>query len=146
MIPFWPFLMGAAALLTVWGAALGAWKAPALALIGYIGARAVIMGVPEWTHEVALCTLWLSITAAMGYNGAWVPSFFYTLSACTYPALLIFGVRLEYLGLSAIVAECFAVLALLSIGGGLGGVAFAGRNHARFTDWLAVNAVGMAAR
>lgn len=131
-MPVWPFLMGFTALLAAIGWRVGAWHVPALALLGYIGMRGVIWGLPPNTHEVAGCTLWLIVAVAMGYKGGAVPGLLYALSALTYPTLLIFGFRLEYMGLSPIIAEAFAVCALLWIGGGIGGMVIsAGRNPDR---------------
>lgn len=121
-MPVWPFLMGAAALLTVGGAVVGAWRVPALALIGYIAVRGVMPIAPPELTELAICAVWLTIAAVMAHIGGKVPAFFFALSALTYPALLPFGFRVEYMGIVPIFADGFAIIALLSIGGGLLGM------------------------
>jgi len=145
-MPFWPFFMGTAFLLSIAGWRHGVWLIPALALLGYIGMRGVMNWVPLEYLEVAACTLWLLIASVMMYNSGWVPGFFYSLSALTYPAFLLFGFRIEYLGLSLIVSEIFAVLALLSIGGGIVGMANTDSGPSRLLSRLAPYSVGMAAR
>ena len=114
--------MGFTIILTLLGWRHGAWQVPALALAGYVGMRGVMMLLPASIHEVAGCTLWLCVAVAMGYKGGAVPGLLYAGSALTYPVLLIFGYRLEYMGLSPIIAEVFAISALLWIGGGIGGM------------------------
>lgn len=148
-MPVWPFLIAITVGLTLWGWRHGVWIIPALAFAGYLGMRGVIWGLPSQWHEVAGCTLWLCVAAAMMYFKGWVPGFFYALSGLTYPVMLLFGFRIEYLGLSPIIAEVFALLALLSIGGGIAG--YARHNHAggypdRPVSWVASFAVGMASR
>lgn len=120
MIPVWPFLMGATAALTAWGWTLGAWKIPALALLGYVAMRGVIGYIPDGLVEVTACAVWLGIAAAMLYHGGHIPAFFFALSAMTYPVFFMFGLRIEYMGLIAVFADGFAICALLCIGGGLG--------------------------
>lgn len=120
--PFWPWLIAISFGLTAWGAAQGRATVPALVLACYLLHRALPFVAPDGWLEVASCTLWLCFCIVMAYLGGGVPAFFYTLSAITYPIFLIFGVRISYMGLSPIVAEVFALLALLSIGGGLAGV------------------------
>lgn len=122
-MPVWPFLMALAACFTLWGARLQAWHIPALVLCGYISARCVVLATPEQYVEVLLCASWLFWCALMVYKGGQVPAFFYALSALTYPVLLTFGFRLEYMGFAAVLAEAFAALALLAVGGGLFGLA-----------------------
>lgn len=148
-MPVWPFLIAITACLMLWGARHGAWLIPALALGGYVGMRAIIWGLPSGWHEVAGCTLWLCVAAAMMCFKGWVPGFFYALSGLTYPVMLIFGFRIEYLGLSPIIAEVFALLALLSIGGGIAGLAR--HNHAagdpdRPISWVVSYSAGVATR
>lgn len=144
---FWPFFMGAAALLTIWGARHGAWVVPALALLGYVLMRVVVLLPPDGWREVATCTLWLCLAAVMMYHGGWVPGFFYGLSGLTYAALLPLGFRIEYLGLAPVIAEGFAIAALLSIGGGIYGLAHhPGGDSDRSVDRLASAAAGVAAR
>jgi hypothetical protein len=137
--------MGFAAILTLLGWRLGPWHVPALALLGYVLMRGVILFVPDWLHEIAGCTLWLCIAMAMGYKGGAVPGLLYAASALTYPVLLTFGYRMEYMGLSPIIAEAFAVCALLWIGGGIGGVVIsANRDMLGFMDRPHGAAVSMA--
>ena len=138
--------MGAAFLLTLAGWRHGAWVIPALAFVGYVGMRGVMTWVPNELREVAACTWWLCIVGPMMYKGGHVPGVFYAMSALTYPALLLFGFRLEYLGLSPIIAEAFAVLALLSIGGGIVGMAYPHLDRRGFLAWLSANSLGVAAR
>jgi hypothetical protein len=52
-----------------------------------------------------------------------LPAFFWTLSALTYPVFLVLGVRIEWLGISPVLAEIFAACAIVSVGGGLRGMA-----------------------
>lgn len=145
-MPFWPFFMGTAFLLTLAGWRHGVWHIPALAFAGYVGMRGVMTWVPANAHEVAACTLWLIVAGIMMYRGGYVPGFFYALSALTYPALLPFGFRLDYLGLSPIIAEAFAVFALLSIGGGIVGMVHPNLDRRGFLAWFSVNSLGVAAR
>ena len=145
-MPFWPFFMGAAFLLTLAGWRHGVWHIRAMAFAAYFGMRGVMTWLPPSAHEVAACTLWLIAAGLMMYRGGYVPGFFYSLSALTYPALLLFGFRLEYLGLSPIIAEAFAVLALLSIGGGIVGMAYPHLDRRGFLAWLSANSLGVAAR
>ena len=122
-MPVWPFMMATAAALTIWGLRHNAWHAPALALCAYVAMRVVMSHVPETFIEVVACALWLFFAALMVYKGAAVPGLFFALSAMTYPVLLVFGYRIEYMGFAPFVAEFFAVCALLSIGGGIYGMA-----------------------
>ena len=145
-MPFWPFFMGAAAVLTLWGLFAGAWKVPALALAGYFGMRAIMWWVAPEFQEVAACTFWLCIAALMVYVGGHIPGFFFALSAMTYVALLTFGFKIEYLGLTAIVAEVFAILALTSIGGGLFGISHSPADSRRPLVWFVDHSVGVAVR
>ena len=83
----------------------------------------------------------------MMYKGAWVPGFLFVLSAMTYPMFLTFGVRIEYMGPLPIFADFFAALALISVAGGLYGMATnSAGDTSRLVDRLASNALGMAAR
>lgn len=120
-MPFWPLLMGWAAVMTLYGVVVGGWRVPATALLGYVLMRANMSVLPADVHEVAGNALWVYIGAALCYQRAWVAGFLFVCSGLTYSVFLVFGIRLEYLGISAIVAEIFATLALLSIGGGLRG-------------------------
>lgn len=143
---FWPIMMGAAGVLTVIGASRGEWIAPTLALCGYVGMRVIVGTVDPQFIEVVSCILWLCVAAGMMYNGAWVPGFLYALSGLTYPVLLIFGARMVYLGLSPIIAEAFAILALVWIGGGLYGMAHTASDTDRPLHGGRNNPLGVAAR
>jgi hypothetical protein len=145
-MPVWPFLMGIAALLTLWGWRVGAIAIPLLALVGYVGMRAVVQLPPAYI-EVVGAAWWLVICALMLGKGGEIPAFFYALSALTYPVMLIFGFRMSYMGLSPIVAECFAALALLSIGGGIYGVASGSiGDRTGLVAWAASHSAGVAPR
>ena len=74
-----------------------------------------------------------------------MPGFFFTLSAMTYPAFLVFGVRLEYMGISPIVADFFGALGLAAVGLGLWGTSRLSGSGG-FGDWLSASALGVAAR
>lgn len=142
----WPFLMVSTTGLFAWGWLRGAWEIPALALGGYVAMRAIVTYVPPNYIEVVGCASWLFFAAIMIARGGAIPGFFYALSALTYPVLLIFGFRLHYMGLSPIIAEAFAVMALLSIGGGIYGVATASPDNPRPLHWIKAHSVGVAAR
>lgn len=142
----WPFIMAIVATLTLWGWFRNAWEVPAIALCGYIAMRAIVTYTPEAYIEVAACTSWLFFAAIMVSRGGAIPGFFYTLSALTYPALMVFGFRLHYMGFSPIIAEVFAAFALLSIGGGIYGMADTRVGYSRFLGWLSHHSVGMAPR
>ena len=121
-MPFWPFIMGASALLLVWGLRVGSWQVPAVIFATYCVVRAIVMYMPIQIHEVAICLAWMAAAFCLGRMAAWLPCFFYALSGLTYIAWMIFGVRIEYMGISPITAEIFAICALLSVGGGLYGL------------------------
>ena len=144
MIPFWPFFMGAAFLLTLWGIMRGAYAVPLLVLSGYVAMRGVIWGLDASLHEVAGCMVWLVVSFLLMQRGAWVPGFFYTLSGLAYPVLLLFGARLAYLSASAIIAEIFAIAALGAIAGGLAGLAYPDHDGPRVLHWLTPRSLGVA--
>lgn len=146
-MPVWPFLMAVTAGLALWGWRHNAWEVPVVALSGYVAMRFVVNFTPASYTEIAGCASWLFFAYIMLRLGAWVPGFFYALSALTYPALLVFGFRLEYMGLTPVIAEIFAVLALISIGGGIYGVAnSANPDGPRVLSWITSHSVGVAAR
>lgn len=149
-MPYWPFVMGASALLLAWGLRLGAWQVPFVIFATYCVVRGIVMFMPVSLHEVTICAAWLGASAIMLLLKAWLPGFFYILSGLTYPAFLVFGVRMEYMGISPIVAEAFALCALLCVGGGLYGMAStdraAGSHGGGILSWLAPSALGVAAR
>ena len=123
---FWIIPATLCAALTIWGAVIGrgAWAVPALALLAYAGVRAIVSHLPPSAHEVAVCAFWLCVCLVMVKlpSGA-LPAFFWTLSALTYPVLLIWGVRIDWLSPSPVLAEIFAACAIVSVGGGLRGMA-----------------------
>ena len=121
-MPFWPFIMGATLALLVWGLRVGGWQVPAVIFATYCVVRAIVMVMPVTLHEIGICAAWLGAATIMLSLKAWLPGFFYILSGLTYPAFLTFGVRIEYMGMSPIVAEVFALCALVSVGGGLYGL------------------------
>lgn len=132
--------------LTLWGWRNGAWEIPALALAGYVGMRAVMAWVPAEYIELSACTLWLMIAAIMVFRGGDLPGFLYALSALTYVVFLTFGFPIKYMGLSPIIAESFAALALLCIGGGIYGMANPAGHSFRSLAWVQNHSVGMARR
>ncbi len=138
--------MGAAALLTVWGWLKGAPTIPALALSGYVLVRLALNLLSPVGHEIAVCTIWLFIAFLMMYKEAWIPGFFYTLSGAVYPLFLIFGVRLGYLSPPNILAEVFAICALLGIGGGLAALGSSGVDPDRPVSWFSAYSLGLAPR
>jgi len=145
-MPIWPIWMTISACLTLWGALHNAWVVPAMALAGYIGTRLIIYSFDPSLHEVAICSLWLIVASGMMYQGAWIPGFFFTLSALTYPLLLPVGFRIEYMSLMPIMADIFAVLALLSIGGGIFGISRASLDSGKPYHWVVSHSSGVAAR
>lgn len=120
-MPVWPFISGIAACLLLWGIRNGAWKLPAIAVVGYVGMRAIVHTTAQPYVEVTGCAWWLVICCCLASFGGYIPALLYAASALTYPVMLIFGFRIEYMGLSPIIAEVFALLALLSIGGDIYG-------------------------
>jgi len=144
-MPYWPIPMTIAALILLFGLRYGAWMAPLVVLAGYAAMRGVITFAPSALHEVVGCTLWLMVGALLCYKEAWVPGFFYTLSGLTYPALLLAGFRIEYMGLSPIIAAGFGLLALLGMGVGLLALGSNG-DQLRFLDRVPYPTLGMASR
>lgn len=120
-MPVWPFISGIAVCLLLWGIRNGAWELPALAVVGYIGMRAIVHTVAQPYVEVTGCAWWLVICFCLASFGGYLPALLYAASALTYPVMLLFGFRMEYMGLSPIIAEVFALLALLGIGGDIYG-------------------------
>jgi hypothetical protein len=145
-MPYWPLVMAVAAGLTAWGWRHNAWEIPAIVFCGYVLMRLVVTYVPPEYIEVTACASWLFFAALMVYRGGELPGFLYALSGLTYPVLLVFGRKLEYMGLASIVAETFAALALLSIGGGVYGMANPPRDSSRPLAWLQGHSVGVALR
>jgi hypothetical protein len=121
---FWPLPLSVLIGLTLWGLwRQGPWLPPALCALGYLGARGVMNFTPEAAHEVALCALWLCLAACLLYLGAKVPAFFVVCSAMAYPALMLIGLRIEWMGAAPIVAEVCMALAMLAMGGSIHGSA-----------------------
>lgn len=145
-MPFWPFLVLASAGLTLWGWRHNAWLLPALALCGYAAMRLIVAYCPTDYIEVAGCASWLFFAALMVYKGGEVPGFFYALSALTYPVLLVFGFRLDYMALSPVIADTFAAFALLSIGGGIHGMVNSLGDNRGSVAWLKSHSMGVASR
>ncbi len=117
--PYWPVLMGVAAALTFWGTFVNSWRAPLIVLCGYLGMRGVIWGLDRDVWEIGAFTVW-AVGAIMLYRTkAWIPGTAYLCSGVVYPFFLLFDVRIAYHGLAPIVAELFALFALISMGGGL---------------------------
>lgn len=119
-LPFWPLFTGAAVLLVFTGGLVGrrAWVAPMIVCIGYAAMRGVVQ-LPDIVQEHAAYMVWFLVFLALVLRvGAYIPGAAYLLSGSTYPVMLIFGFPMEYLGLAPIIAEWFAVFALISIGGG----------------------------
>lgn len=137
-MPVWPFISSIAVILTLWGWRHDAWLVPLMAVIGYIGMRAIAYTVNPDYIEVTGCMWWFVICCFLASFGGFVPALLYTASAMTYPIMLIFGKKIEYMGLSPIIAEVFALLALLSIGADIYGksrVADNSGNPDRSDNW-----------
>ncbi len=143
-MPFWPFLMASAAGLALWGLPRDAWHIPAIVLCGYVAARAIVTLVPSNFIEVVLCASWLFFCVLMLIRGGEIPAFFFALSALTYPVLLLLGMRIQYMGVVPIVSDGLSILALLSIGGGLFGMAPSDSGPDRPNNWLANHSLGLA--
>lgn len=129
-MPFWPILWAICAGLTIWGWRHSDWAVPLSALVSYITVRGLTKAITHaptvdvWGVEfgvLGMCVslVWVSVSMLWAMSGAHIPAAFYTLSALVYPATMALGVHLEYMSVSAILAEIFALLGLLSIGGGI---------------------------
>ena len=118
-LPFWPLVMGISAVLTLWGALVGSWRAPFAVFCGYLGMRGVMWGLDPSVREVAAFLVWALVAIQLYRVKAWVPCVAYLCSGVVYPALLLFGFQIVYMGLAPIIAELFALAALISMGGGL---------------------------
>ena len=143
-MPFWPIYMAMTAGLVLWGWRHDMWQAPALALVGFLLVRIVVWYFPAHFVEPAICTLWLIISAFLLYINHAVPALFFALSALTYPVLLLLGFRVEYMGLMPFVADAFAVVALLTIGGGIYGISHTNMDRSRSLDRGEVGSVRVA--
>lgn len=144
-MPYWPIPVVLTAIILLFGLRYGAWLAPLIVLAGYAAMRGVIAQVPVELHEIAGCTLWLLVGAVLCYKGAWVPGFFYTLSGMTYPALLVFGFKIEYMGLSPIIAAIFGLCALLGMGLGILALSPLADNYRSLDRWADLT-LGVATR
>lgn len=113
-MPFWPWYMAACVALMIYGHKRGGFIVPAIILCGLIGMRGVMWGLDPAVREVAAYILWLSISVLLMYNGAWVAGALCLLSGVTYPTFLVLGVRIEYIGLTPIVADAFLIAAIFS--------------------------------
>lgn len=124
--------MLACAGLILWGYRAGAYAVPAIILLGLIGMRGVMWGLHPNVHELAAFPLWLCVAVFLMYKGAWLAGALCLLSGATYPALLVVGARIEYLGLSPIIADAFLIAAIVVGGHGVresvGGRADLGRS------------------
>ena len=144
-MPFWPWYMAACVALMVYGYGRGGWHIPALILCGLIGMRFVAMLHAPF-FELAAFPLWLCIASLLMYKGAWVPGVLCLLSGATYPTLLVLGARIEYLGISPILADAFLISAIFA---GWWGMGQRGDSHdycSGLADHRVNIAVGMAAR
>lgn len=147
---YWPFVMSIAGILTIAGtlAGNGAWRAPLIALFAYIATRIAVENIPstETWDEISVCTIWLCASAFMMYHRAWVPGVLFTFSALTYPIFVIFGIHIGWLSLPNIIAEVFAGLALISIGGRISGVILSSSsgNSCRSDNWFLAHSLGLA--
>lgn len=148
-MPYWPLPMGLCALLLVWGIGVGAWRVPAVALTAYVVVRLWVTRADPATHEIGIAMIWIAACLVLYKLHFYIPATAFLLSAATYPALYILGFRLEYLGLMAVIAELFAIVALLSIGGGLGTLTFnhsSDSRHSGIIHNLAHYSLGIQAR
>lgn len=125
---FWPLPLSVLVGLALWGwLRQGPWLPPAICTLGYLGARVIVAVLPNiWPQmvcEAVLCAFWLCLARVLFTLDAKVPAYFVACSAMTYPALMLVGLRIEWMGLSPIIAEVFMALAMLAMGGGIYGVA-----------------------
>lgn len=100
--------------LIAWGYRRGGYHVPALILCGLVGMRFVLWGLDKNIQPLVAFYLWLFVAIALMYKGAWVPGALCLLSGVTYPTLLALGVRIEYLGLSPIIADAFLLSAFFT--------------------------------
>ena len=146
--PFWPIFMGAAGILAIWGLLVGSWRAPFAVFCGYLGMRGVMWGLSPEVREIAAFLVWALVAIQLYRVKAWVPCVAYLCSGVVYPVLLIFGFQIVYLGLAPIIAELFAIAALISMGGGLYERTiperFGNRNRRRFSSVLSSVSLGVA--
>lgn len=113
-----------AAVFTVAGYFLGAFRAPLIMLLGFIATRGAILVFDGNVKIFAIGLVWIVAAWALGSIGWHKVGFFAALSGLSYPTLFAFGYRIEYMGLLPIVADAFIIAALFfGIGGGLIGLA-----------------------
>ena len=131
--------------LIAWGYRRGGFHVPALILCGLVGMRFVMWGLEDTVQPLAAFHLWLYVAMSLMYKSAWVSGALCLLSGVTYPTLLAVGVRIEYLGLTPIIADAFLLAAIFT--GWLGMVERfnSSDNRARMADNRPGFAVGMAA-
>ena len=144
-MPFWPWYMAACVGLMVYGYRRGGVAIPALILGGLVGMRAIMWGFDPALREVSAHILWLCVAILLMYKGAWVPGALCLLSGVTYPTLLVLGVRIEYLGMSPIIADAFLIAAMLAGWLGMAQYSNSGANRARMAGDGQGFAVGLAA-
>ena len=132
---FWPIPMSIALGLTVWGYSRGRVFAPACLLFAYVGTRAVTTVTPVEYLEAAVFLPWLFSALLLVYNGAWITAFLALLSGLTYPALRLFGLQIEWLGIAPIIGDILGLLALLSVGAGVGGISAGTGVRGKLAAW-----------
>ena len=114
-MPFWAYYMIACIALVLWGWRVSQWRVPALILCGLIGVRLTPI-FPETIHEIASCTVWMTVTYAVLAHRKHLQAFLLGISTVTYPIFLILGYGIEYMGVQPIVSDAFLILAILASG------------------------------
>lgn len=146
-MPFWPFYMLACVCLILWR--VDRWFGPAVILAGLIAMRPVMMYAEGHWQQIFACAVWLSAGGLLAYKGLWLSSITGATSGIAYVVLLLFGHKVEYLGLVPIVADALLIAAMLfsvpSNGGGRR-VGHTSPNLGRGHLLLAPNQSGVAAR
>jgi hypothetical protein len=108
--------------LTLWGWRYGAWQAPAIMLMGYIGMRVAVHTTPDELLILAGFYWWLCVICLLVMIGAYLPAAL-LLPAIGFGLLMgSLGFRIEWMGLIPVVEEVFALLAILATGGGIYGL------------------------
>lgn len=136
---YWPAPATVALLCLIFGAKKGVWQVPLAVVAGYAATRLCVEFLPPVTHEVGICLIWLCVAISLYLLDDPVPAVLFALSGLAYPAVLLGGIvattwgltslplstfKVTWLGIGPIIAEIFAALALLIIGGGIGGLYF----------------------